>query len=236
MKRCLLICEGPFDELIYSNLKNLFNESLLEIKSLKRCCVDIPNLKRKVETLIKEILSREHGYFRKDFDEICFLIDSDGIFIPEDSIIENKSINIVNYKNNEIQCIDKKSLINRNNIRKKNISSLLEDRKYYIFYNSRNLEHSFDESMIGSLNDSVKKRFALDTFNHFSNNPKEFIKKLFSMNRSNTLNIYKSWDYLKYNFNSLSSTSNVIIFVIMHYYALKEEYKEIIDNLLKSYK
>ena len=68
MKRCLLICEGPFDELIFSLLKEVFDSSLLEIKPLCRCCVDTTNLKENVEALVGEILAKEHGYLREDFD------------------------------------------------------------------------------------------------------------------------------------------------------------------------
>ena len=233
MKRCLLVCEGPCDELVFSILKEVFDESLFEVKPLRRCCVDTPDLKNKAESLINEILSKEHGYLRTDFSEVCFLIDSDGIYTPESQIIENKSISTTNYKDTLIECPDKKPLISRNNGRKANISDLLEDRKYWIFYNSRNLEHAFDSSLSGHLKDSFKKRFALNTYCDYCGKGEEFIRKLNSMNKSNSTNIFKSWDYLKTGSNSLSSASNMFVFLVMHFYALKDEYKKLVLGLIK---
>lgn len=233
MKRCLLICEGPCDELIFSILKEVFDESLLEVKPLHRCCADTPNLKRRAESLVKEILSKEHGYLRKDFSEVCFLIDSDGIYTPDSQIIENKAISTTKYKDTSIECPDKKPLVARNNGRKANISDLLNGRKYWIFYNSRNLEHAFDSSLSGHLNDRIKKKFALKTLSDFCGKGEEFIRKLDSMNKSNSTNIFKSWEYLKTGNNSLSSTSNMFVFLVMHFYALKDEYKKLVLGLIK---
>ena len=233
MRRCLLVCEGPFDELIFSILKEVFDESLFEIKPLCRCCVDTPDLKNNAESLVGEILSKEKGYKREDFDEICFLIDSDGIYVSDDQIIENEGLSSTKYKSSSIECPDKKSIVTRNNIRKANISDLLSGRNYWIFYNSRNLEHAFDSSLSGSLRDSTKKRFALDTMTIYSEDIEAFIRKLKSMNKSNTSNIFKSWDYIKAGCNSLSSTSNMFIFLIMHFYALKDKYKDLVKELLR---
>lgn len=233
MKRCLLICEGPFDELIFSLLKDIFDESLFEVKSLNRCCADIKNLRQNVESLVSEVLSREHGYLREDFDEICFLIDSDGIYINPNIIKENKELTHIDYRLDSIECTDRKSLLARNRIRIQNIADLLEDHVYWIFYNSRNLEHAFDETLYHFLEDKTKKIFSLSTFNNYDGKGSDFIQKLFSMNRSKTNNIYKSWDYLKKGCNSLSSTSNIFIFIVMHFYALKKEYKEMVVPLLR---
>lgn len=234
MKRCLLICEGPFDELIFSILKNAFDGSLLEIKPLCRCCADTTDLKNNVESLVSEILSREHGYLRTDIDEVCFLIDSDGIYIPDSQIVENKELAHTGYKSNSIECPDKSSLIARNKKRRKNITDLLDERKYWIFYNSRNIEHAFDSSLSGHLNDNAKKRFALNILNTYDDNCDDFIRKLISMNKSGSNNLFESWRYLGVGNNSLSSTSNIIIFLLMHFYALKAEYKTIIlDTIIK---
>lgn len=233
MRRCLLICEGSFDELIFSVLKEVFDESLLEIKPLRRCCVDMANLKNKTESLVAEILSKEKGYQREDFNEVCFLIDSDGMYIPDDQIIENRELSSsTRYNSSSIECRDKGSIVARNNRRKANISDLLNGRRYWIFYNSRNLEHAFDSSLSGNLKDPAKRRFALNTFTTYSEDKEAFIRKLRSMNKSNTINIFKSWDYLKTGSNSLSSASNMFVFLAMHFYALKNKYKNLVKELL----
>lgn len=236
MKRCLLICEGPFDELVFSTLKDIFDDSLLEIKPLCRCCADTPNLKDNVDKLAYEILSREHGYALEDFDEICFLIDADGVYTPNESIFENNELSSTNYKTSSIECPDKKSLIARNMRRSKNVSELLDGRKYWIFYNSRNLEHAFNESCGGHLSDKFKKRFALEIFQYYASNKRDFIEKLYSMNKSNTTNIRESWNYLQLKCNSLASSSNMFVFIAMHYSALKEEYKNIVLECIKKYR
>ena len=232
MKRCLLICEGPFDELIFSLLKEVFDSSLLEIKPLCRCCVDTTNLKENVEALVGEILAKEHGYLREDFDEVCFLIDSDGVYIPDCQINENKGLRNTEYNNDSIECPDKSSLVSRNQKRRNNIDDLLADLEYPIFYNSRNLEHAFDSSMCGHLNDNAKKRFALRMFNSYEDKYDNFIKRLSSMNSSDTNNYLDSWEYLKKDSNSLSSCSNIFIFLIMHYSCLKDEYKNTVKEML----
>lgn len=232
MKRCLLICEGPFDELIFSLLKEVFDNSLLEIKPLCRCCADTTNLKDNVESLVGEILSKEHGYLRTDFDEICFIIDSDGIYTPDCQIVENKSLRNIDYKLTSIECIDKQSLLLRNQKRRDNIAGLLNDRKYWIFYNSRNLEHAFDSSLSGHLTEKDKKRFALRIYSNYYGNVEDFVIKIESMNKSKSLDIFDSWNYLKSGNNSLASSSNIFIFLIMHFNALKEEYKILVKELI----
>ncbi len=235
MRRCLLICEGPFDELIFSILKELFDESLLEVKPLCRCSLDTTNLVNHVDDLVNEILSKEHGYNRTDFDEICFLVDSDGIFVPNALIFEDTSLPYTNYKEDSIICPVKDSLILRNKKRMENVSNLIKDKKYWVFYNSRNLEHSFDSELVKHQSDKYKKRFALMTFNQYENDKELFIKKLFEMNKSNSLNYYDSWKYLIRDLNSLSSCSNMFVFLVMHFYALKNQYKQLIIRLIKSF-
>lgn len=225
MKRCLLICEGPFDELIFSILRDVFNDALFEIKPLCHCCLDVTDLEENVEKIVGEILAKEHGYSRDDFDEVCFLVDSDGIFINNELIIENKALSRADYKMTSIECPDKKSIELRNKKRVGNIDKLLSKKEHFIFYNSRNLEHAFDESMSGHLRDILKKRFSLDIFRKYESDKKMFIEKLALMNKSNQINIFKSWDFLRKDVNSLSSCSNIFIFLVMHYYALKDEYK-----------
>lgn len=231
MKRCLLVCEGPFDELIFSALKDIFDESLLEIKPLCRCCLDTPDLRNNVELLVGEILSKEHGYLRTDFDEVCFLVDSDGVYTPDTQVIENLSISLTKYNDTTIECRERKTMILRNRRRRNNIADLLADRKYWIFYNSRNLEHAFDSSLSGNLRDTAKKRFALTTSSLYEGNSEDFIRKLASMNVSATNNIFESWKYLSTDNNSLSSCSNIFIFVLMHFYAVKDEYKPLVKEL-----
>ena len=232
MRRCLLICEGPFDELVFSMLKDVFDDSLFEIKPLCRCCLDTTNLKSNVETLVNEILAKEHGYLRTDFDEICFLVDSDGIYIQDNQIFEDSTLKYTKYNSSTIECPNKYSLSSRNKKRRENINDLLADRKHWIFYNSRNLEHAFDNSLSGHLNDNTKKRFALNALNLYDGKYVDFIKKLHSMNQSRSNNIFNSWNYLMVGNNSLSSSSNIFIFILMHYYALKDEYKTLVRGLI----
>ena len=233
MRRCLLVCEGPNDELIFSMFKEIFDESIFEIKPLNGCCADAKNLIKNVEKIVDEILSREHGYYRDDFDEICFLIDSDGVFVDESVIVENKLINHTNYNLDSIECKDRKMIILRNRNRIKNINELLKDGNYKIYYNSRNLEHAFDSKYSGHISDKAKKRFALNTITAFANCKDELINKLYFMNKSRELDLVKSWDYLKINNNSLLSASNIFIFIFNHYNDLKSEYKDLVDELVK---
>ncbi|MFA7107292.1 MAG: hypothetical protein WC154_08325, partial [Candidatus Izemoplasmatales bacterium] len=89
MTRCLLICEGPCDELILSLFKNVFCTGRIEIKPSGSCCFDKKNLLQNVGDLVQRILSKEKGYSISDFDEISFLFDSDGIYIDEQYITVN---------------------------------------------------------------------------------------------------------------------------------------------------
>ncbi len=203
-------------------------------KPLCRCSIDSPSLREHVDDLVNEILAKEHGYIRSDFDEICFLIDSDGIYIFDSCIYEDKSLSHTNYNLDSIIRKEKNALLNRNKRRVDNVQDLLKDNSYRIFYNSRNLEHSFDEFLYQHLSDKYKKNFVLKTFNEYASDKVSFINKLFEMNKSRSIDYYyyKSWEYLSKDLNSLSSCSNVFIFIFMHYGALKEEHKNIINNLI----
>ena len=61
---------------------------------------------------------------------------------------------------------------------------------------------------------------------------RSFIKLLYDCNKSGVINYDDSWKYVMKNDNSLSSCSNLLIFILKNYNELKEDVKPIVDEVV----
>ena len=169
------------------------------------------------------MLSKEKTFKIDDFNTIVQVCDLDGCFIKDEFIIENKEINKIRYNNDSIEAIDRDNIIERNHRKKENISELLDDNNIYLFYNSTNIDHVFDN--IQNPGNNQKKNYAINMYNKYKNNEILFLEKLFSVNTLKSKTYIDSWEDAKEGFNSLVSNSNLIFFIDMFKDCLKEEVK-----------
>ena len=104
-----------------------------------------------------------------------------------------------------------------------NINMLLNNKEIYLFYNSTNIDHVFDN--IQNPSKSQKKKYAINMYNKYKNDDIPFLEKLYDVNTLKSNSYDDSWDDAKNGFNSLALNSNLIFFIEMFQDNLKEEIK-----------
>lgn len=180
------------------------------------------------KTYIVPYLSRNY-LSTDDVQQIIQLTDLDGTYIDDSLIIENPSLQDVQYGLNEILAKSKKDIVKRNANKKKNLDYLVNCEKfklgspdgrvlkeipYRVFYFSSNLDHF----LYGVANlDSVKKvsnaiAFAQKTSStDFETMVMDdgLLADYVARNQS----YQESWEYIRQSTNSLGRFSNINILI-----------------------
>ena len=224
MIKCLFLVEGPYDKQRLILLANLFDKAKLEIFPFGCDMLSEKDYYKNYIEEIKAMLSKEKTFKIDDFNTIVQVCDLDGCFIKDEFIIENKEINKIRYNKDSIEAIDRDNIIERNHRKKENIDELLDDNNIYLFYNSTNIDHVFDN--IQNPGNNQKKNYAINMYNKYKNNEILFLEKLFSVNTLKSKTYIDSWEDAKEGFNSLVSNSNLIFFIDMFKECLKEEVRK----------
>ena len=123
-----------------------------------------------------------------------------------------------------------KAFMQERQYKKENIKNILKKNTIELYYNSTNVDHSFDN--IQNPSKKQKKLLALKMYNLYKENHRSFIKLLFDCNKSGEINYDESWKYVMEKDNSLSSCSNLLVFLIKNYDELKEDVKSLIDDIV----
>ena len=223
MIKCLFLVEGPYDKQRLSLLDSLFDSAQIEIIPFNCDMLTEKEYYENYRESITQILSKEKTFSIDDFDYFIQVCDLDGCFIDDDKIIENKTISKIKYYNDHIEAIDRELIISRNHIKIKNIDELLKDNKILLFYNSTNIDHAFDN--VQNLTNKQKRKMAIDMYNKYKGNEKEFLIKLCNANRLKFTDYKQSWIEIKNGLNSLLSNSNLIFFIERFKDYLKDEIK-----------
>lgn len=229
MIKCLFLVEGANDKQRLSLIETLFDPYKIQIFHFgcdKLTEKDYPvNYKNE----IRNILSREKTHSLEDFTHIVQVCDLDGCFVDEKYIIENKELNKIEYHENKIEVIDKKQIVERNNVKITNIRTILEDKEVLLYFNSTNIDHAFDG--IQNPTNREKKNAAIDMYNRYKNNELCFLNELFNANRLESSDYESSWIDAQNGFNSLKPNSNLIFFVDYFQDELKEDIKKEYEKL-----
>lgn len=232
MIKCLFLVEGPYDKQRLTLLGNLFDKAKLEIFPFGCDMLSERNYYKNYIEEIKIMLSKEKTFKIDDFNYIIQVCDLDGCFIEEKYIIENKDINKIAYNEQSIEAIDRESIINRNRIKVENIEKLLDSKTIYLYYNSTNIDHVFDD--IQNPTDKQKKNCAINMYNTYKNREILFLEKIYSVNKLKSKDYKMSWDDARKGFNSLAQNSNLIFFIDRFKEELKDEIKEKYMKMVKN--
>ena len=223
MIKCLFLVEGPYDKQRLILLENLFDKAKLEIFPFGCDMLSEKDYYKNYIEEIKAMLSKEKTFKIEDFNYIIQVCDLDGCFIKDEYVIENKEISKIKYNKDSIEAIDRDKIIERNHIKVDNINMLLNNKEIYLFYNSTNIDHVFDN--IQNPSKSQKKKYAINMYNKYKNDDIPFLEKLYDVNTLKSNSYDDSWDDAKNGFNSLALNSNLIFFIEMFQDNLKEEIK-----------
>lgn len=149
-------------------------------------------------------------------DEIIQVVDTDGMFIDDINIIENKNINKVQYTIDNIITSNKIGFQNLNCNKRRNIEKLLGKRSlafekqeipYSIYFMSRNLEHVL-HNKTENLVDDEKSKLSYEFANRY-NDIKNFITFITESDFCLIKGYKESWEFIQKDANSLKRYTNI---------------------------
>ena len=173
------------------------------------------NCREEINKILLSFLERSK--LRKtDIIKIIHILDTDGVYIPEINIIEDKNIKKFLYTINGIVAPSKENVQKRNESKKQIVEKLLVTSKinsipYEMYYMSCNLEHVLHDKL-EDISEDEKKELANKFADRFYEKEIEFIE--FINNKDfKVLGDYKAtWDFIKKELNSVNRYSNFWLF------------------------
>ena len=217
-KVVFVIVEGPTDdEALGVMLEKIFDKYTVHVE-IMRCDITTERgvgenrVVARVGKAIRGYATQNH-YTVKDFSEIIHIVDTDGAFIPDERVIEDRSLKKIHYSEREIKAKNRDAIVSRNRQKCANIKALsgcthmLKTIPYHIYYMSCNLEHV----LYGKLNCSndEKGHNAYLFAKKYRNDVNGFITYISSSDFS-VMNGYKeSWEYIDRGLNSLGRHTNL---------------------------
>ena len=174
------------------------------------------------QNCIKEINNHLNDFIKRknlkksDIIKIIHILDTDGVYIPENKIIEDNNAPCFIYTAEGIIAPSKENVIARNKNKKEVLEKLLitseiSSVSYSMYYMSCNLEHVL-HNRLENFTDEEKKELSDKFADSFYEREKEFID--FINNPAfKVLGDYKTtWDFIKQNLNSVNRYCNLWLF------------------------
>lgn len=201
----------------YFDSKNIeFIELHSNILSNTYMNTDTNNILTHINSIVDSYLENNRHIKISYIDEIIQIIDTDGMFIPENKILLDSNIEKIAYSLDNIYTNDVESIIKLNknkcnnlkNILSKNIITIKRIKiPYKVFFMSRNLEHVL-HNRIDNVSNEDKENLSYIFANKFINN-NDFVSFMKNSEFSLIAGYKESWDFIKKDENSLKRYSNL---------------------------
>jgi len=226
----LIIVEGVSDETSLGWLSEHFDKYDLDFQVvhgdiLSFKYINTKNCRKIMNEEVKKFLNN-HKYNKNDIKHIFHLIDTDGVFIDENLVVE-KSIRKIRYSEDRIECKNRIAQLKNMQQRKKIIdvlytTPLISKISYSMHFMSMNLEHvlhkEYDLLDIDVKDKSDKdikdyidnrKRVLSEEFEEkFVDDFEGFLEFINSKEIVTSTNYLSSWNFIKSDNNSLKRYSN----------------------------
>ena len=217
-KVMLFIVEGPTDETSLSTVLNrIFSSATVKFQVihgdiLTRDFTSSDKIVAAVWAQIKEFMGSI--YRKSDICRIVHLTDMDGVFIPDDAVVENDTVEIDTppyYTETQIQTPNRAGILDRNQRKRNNIDRLSACPKvagipYSMYYFSLNLEHILHGRT--NLSDWEKIRCAEEFDLKYGDDPDGFTLFMKESSFSVCDDYRRSWAFIKTELHSLERYSN----------------------------
>lgn len=157
---------------------------------------------------------KQYKFMPKDFLEVIQLVDTDGVFIPDDKIVYSSS-NITLYMDNIITNIVE-DIKYRNKQKSDILKRLITLNKvcktipYTIYFFSCNLDHVLHGN--ANLTKEEKINFAHNFEKYYMKKPEDFIELLYDSKCFKDENYLDTWDFIKLVTNSLKKFNNFYLY------------------------
>ena len=214
-----MIVEGPSDDTALGiALNQVFDRETVYIHIMhgditSRKGVTSANIVAKIGTEVKTFASSNH-YKATDFQQIVHIVDTDGVYISDDYIIEDKSLDKVLYESDGIHTANTEAIKNRNKVKRGNLQSLISKNTiwkipYSVYYMSCNLDHVLYNKRNSS--DDEKENDAYEFAKKYKNDRDGFVKYICKSSFSIIDDYRKSWQHISDNKNSVERYTNLCI-------------------------
>lgn len=177
--------------------------------------VNKKNIKSKITEIIKGGGKRK--FKPSDYLEVIHLVDMDAVFISEDNIYKDQSIDRFIYKENGIYARNVESVIKRNNKKKGVLNVLLSTNKVYksvpyrVFYFSCNLEHVLHDKI--EVEEESKIKYARAFQDKYIDDLDGFVDLICNSTFTVDKEYKDSWDFIKKDNNSIKRFTNFNILI-----------------------
>lgn len=217
-KVMLFIVEGPTDETSLSTVLNrIFSSSTVKFQVvhgdiLTRDFISPDKIMTAVWTQVRGFMGTI--YKKSDICRIVHLTDMDGVYIPDDAVLEEhtmKSSASPYYTETQIQTPNRASIVDRNQRKRKNIDRLSSCSKiaeipYSMYYFSLNLDHVLHGK--ANISEREKIQCAEEFDLKYGEDPNSFTLFMKESSFSVCNNYHDSWSFIKTGLHSLKRYSN----------------------------
>lgn len=217
-KIIFVIVEGVSDEEALGVILNrIYDKNTVYVHIMRKDITtefnNVPN--KNIFTMVGDEIRgyANSNHFKKaDFKEIIHIVDMDGAFIPDASIVENKNAIKPQYTLSEIYTCNKRGIEDRNKRKSKNINSLYTRSKiwgvpYRLFYMSCNLDHVLYDRQNSSDDEKATNSFKFAKF--YKDKIPAFIDFICNSAFSVMSGYEESWNFIKQDLHSLERHSNL---------------------------
>lgn len=215
-KLILFLVEGITEEISFGMIfSELFHERKIEFQIVHGDItssddVNSRNIIKKISSEIDKFLVKEH-YNKSDILKVIHLVDTDGVYIPNENIIKSDKNNIY-YSAREILTASPDYIRERNNKKSRIINRLSKISKinqlnYKIYYLSCNLEHVLHNNANVEWED--KKVKAEEFENKFFGYEHEFIDFIRADDFAVPGSYQDTWRFIKQDNHSINRYCNL---------------------------
>lgn len=214
----LIIVEGPSDEQALAlALSNIFNPDQIKVEVLHYDITsdhfsESANIVTKVNDVIKGYLNNNKYIKKKDVKQIIHIMDTDGAFISDEYIIEDKSVSSSQYDTEYITTNNKKNLELRNRRKSQNMIRLMSTHAisqipYAAYYMSCNLDHVLYNKLNST--DDMKENDAYTFAKKYRDDPDGFRRFICESGFSVQGSYKESWEFIQKERHSLERFTNL---------------------------
>ncbi len=150
-KVVFIIVEGPSDDTALGvTLTQVFDKDSVHVHIMHedittRTGVNPENIIAKIGNSVTKY-ARSNHYTPKDFKQIIHIVDTDGTYIPDEKVIEDRDCASIIYETDGIHIDNRGKVVTRNQQKRENLYRLRTCGKiwnvpYRIYYMSCNLDH-----------------------------------------------------------------------------------------------
>lgn len=221
-KIVFVIVEGVSDETALGiALSQIFDEKSVYVHIMRgditsRNGVNASNIIAKIGNEVRKYAKSYH-FSAKDFEKIIHIVDTDGVYIPEEAVIEEQICSDIHYESDGIHTANRVETLRRNRQKTENLGKLRSTGQiwkipYNVYYMSCNLDHVLHNKRNNTEADKEKDAYAFAK--KYNNHVDDFVQFLCHSSFSVNGDYRESWIYIENEMNSIERFTNLGICIM----------------------